>query len=67
MSNIFNRHPYSKGKTYWQHFKFASKIGGLMFIGSIYFIFHACFPFIPIPKVLNIDANIQRIINFIYR
>ena len=64
--NIFTKHPHSRGKTYWQHFKFAVKVGMTMLASSLFFFIHAIFPFISIPKKLNFDATIRRLVNWIH-
>jgi hypothetical protein len=64
--NIFTKHSNSHGKTYWQHFKFAGKVSIMMFASSLFFFIHAVFPFISIPKKLNFDAIIQRVVAWLY-
>jgi len=58
--NPFTRHPWlHAGRGYWSHMLFAVKISARIGLSCLIFLVHAIFPFIPIPKVLNIDKLSQ--------
>lgn len=46
MKNIFTEHPYSIGENYFQHLRFAMKLGFGMIIGGVACVLHAVFPFV---------------------
>lgn len=43
-SRFFLDHPRSVNETYFQHMKVASRVGGLMLLGSLAAFVHAIFP-----------------------
>jgi len=56
----FCKHPREHaGKTYWVHGKFALFISIRLLASSAIFALHAIFPFIPIPKRLNLGCTID--------
>ena len=56
--NIFNRHPHMVAhQTWWGHCKFATKIAIRLFFTCFMFIIHAIFPFLSIPKWLNLEES----------
>jgi len=56
--NLFTKHPKENAnETWWQHCKFATHIGFRLFFTSFVFILHGIFPFIKIPKWINISAT----------
>jgi len=64
MDNPFTKHPHSKGRTYWHHLRFSSKISLAMLASGVIFLIHAVFPFVPIPKQLNLEAAALRLIKW---
>jgi hypothetical protein len=64
MINLFNKHPKeSKFSGYFSHMKFAVSISLQLLASSVVFIAHAVFPFIKIPKFLNLEGNISFLID----
>lgn len=63
--NLFTKHPQSIGETYWEHFYFASLMGGKMLLAGIACLMHAIFPFLFEKTASNI--LIQLISQFIQR
>ena len=60
MYNPFNKHPQeSVGETWLQHCCFATGVGIRLFFTSMIFIVHGIFPFLSIPKWLNLEESIR--------
>ena len=58
MVNLFNKHPRENAnETWWEHCKFATHIGFRLFFTSFYFIIHGVFPFIKIPRWVNLTDS----------
>ena len=58
MYNPFTKHPRENvGETWWEHCKFATHIGVRLFFTSFIFFIHGIFPFIPIPKWINLTDS----------
>ena len=55
MRNPFTKHPKETvGETWWEHCMFSCGIGVRLFLTSMYFLVHGIFPFIKIPKWVNL-------------
>ena len=63
MYNPFTKHPNSVGESWFQHFKFSAKIGIRLWVSSLYFLIHATFPFIKIPKWVNLTDSALYLLN----
>ena len=62
--NLFTKHPRENAnETWWQHLKFATHIGFRLFFTSFYFLVHGVFPFIKIPKWINISCTAKYLLN----
>ena len=62
--NPFTKHPKQNAdETWWEHLKFATHIGFRLFFTSFYFIVHGIFPFIKIPKWINISCTAKYLLN----
>ena len=60
MYNPFTKHPREAvGETWWQHCRFAVGVGIRLIFTSLIFILHGVFPFISIPKWLNLEESIR--------
>jgi hypothetical protein len=60
MINLFRKHPKENGYSgYLSHFAFAFAVSLRLSIVSTYFLIHAIFPFIPVPKSLNLEETID--------
>ena len=60
MHNPFTKHPRENAdETWWQHFQFAFTVGIRLIFTSLIFILHGIFPFISIPKWLNLEESIR--------
>ena len=58
MLNLFTKHPRENAdETWWKHCKFACGIGCRLFFTSFIFIIHGIFPFIKIPKWINLTYS----------
>jgi hypothetical protein len=57
MKNPFTIHPHSVGETYIQHFLIAWKGAYRLGMSALIFIFHAIFPFIPVPKPFDLTST----------
>ena len=59
VKEIFTKHPYSVGESYFEHLFFTIfvVIRSLFVAGT--FLIHGFFPFIPIPKFLNLEGFIE--------
>ena len=58
MHNPFTKHPRDNAnETWWKHCKFAWCIGLRLYFTSWIFIIHGIFPFIPIPKWINLTDS----------
>ena len=56
MHNLFTKHPKENGHSgFFSHLFFSSSIAVRMAIATCVFTVHAFFPFIPIPKFLNLE------------
>ena len=59
MYNPFTKHPKENvDETWWQHCQFAVNVGIRLIFTSIIFIVHGIFPFIEIPRWLNLEDSI---------
>ena len=57
MNNPFTKHPKEAvGETWLEHYLFTIKVANYSFIVAIVFIIHGIFPFLKIPKFLNLEA-----------
>ena len=60
MRNLFKKHPQETvGETWGQHCYFAVGVGIRLIFTSLIFILHGIFPFISIPKWLNLEESIR--------
>ena len=60
MYNPFTEHPKETvGETWGQHCYFAVSVGIRLIFTSLIFILHGIFPFISIPKWLNLEESIR--------
>ena len=58
MHNPFTKHPRENGmESWWSHCKSACLIGFRLYVSSWFFIIHGIFPFIPIPKWVNLTDS----------
>ena len=58
MYNIFTKHPKENAnESCWTHGKFACGIGFRLYLTSFIFIIHGIFPFIKIPKWINLTDS----------
>ena len=58
MYNPFTKHPREcVDETWWKHCKSACFIGLRLYISSWFFFLHGIFPFIPIPKWVNLTDS----------
>ena len=58
MHNPFTKHPRENAdETWWKHCKFACGIGLRLYLTSFIFIIHGVFPFIKIPKWVNLTVS----------
>jgi|TARA_R100000008_G_C3446877_1_gene97339 hypothetical protein len=64
MKNPFTKHPHERGRTYWHHLSFATRVGLAMLASSLVFLVHAVFPFVPIPKQLNLESAAKRLLKW---
>ena len=55
------KHLEENNETYLSHLMFGGKISVHLFMRSFLFLFHAFFPFIEIPKTLNLNATCKLI------
>ena len=63
MHNPFTEHPRHADETWWQHFKFAVSIGIRLYFTSWVFIIHGIFPFIKIPKWVNLTDSAKYLLD----
>ena len=60
MNNPFTKHPRETvGESWGQHCYFAVGVGIRLIFTSLIFIVHGIFPFIRIPKWLNLEESIR--------
>ena len=60
MHNLFTKHPKENGHPgYFSHFSFSFLIGARLAASSLFFMMHSIFPFIPVPKFLNLEKTTQ--------
>ena len=60
MYNPFTKHPKENvNETWWEHCQFAVNVGIRLIFTSIIFILHGIFPFIEIPRWLNLEESIR--------
>ena len=58
MHNPFTKHPKENAnESWWTHCKFAWGIGFRLYLTSFIFIIHGIFPFIRIPKWVNLTDS----------
>jgi len=63
MNNFFTKHPKENGHPgFFSHLFFSGSIALRMAIATCVFTVHSIFPFIPIPKFLNLEMTIQYLI-----
>jgi hypothetical protein len=63
MNSPFTKHPKENGHSgFFSHFVFSASISFRTAIASFGFLLHALFPFIPVPKFLNLEMTIQYLI-----
>ena len=59
MYNLFTKHPRKNAnETWWQHCQFAVSVGIRLVFTAIIFVIHAVFPFVGIPRWLNLEDTI---------
>jgi len=59
MYNPFTKHPRENAyETWWQHCQFAIGVGIRLVFTAIVFVIHAVFPFVTIPRWLNLEDTI---------
>ena len=64
MLNLFTKHPRENAdETWWKHCKFACGIGLRLYLTSFIFIIHGVFPFIKIPKWVNLTDSANYLLN----
>ena len=56
------KHLKENNETYLSHLVFSGKMGIHLFIRSVFFMFHAFFPFFDVPESLNLK-NTCKLIN----
>tara|TARA_B100000287_G_scaffold366167_1_gene361315 strand:+ start:359 stop:586 length:228 start_codon:yes stop_codon:yes gene_type:complete len=57
MENPFTKHPRESVNEGWlEHYVFTLKVANYSFLVAIIFILHGLFPFLKIPKFLNLEA-----------
>ena len=62
--NPFTKHPTDNaGESWWVHCKFSVSIGFRLLLTSFYFIIHGLFPFIKIPKWVNLTDSALYLLN----
>tara|TARA_Y100001963_G_C6554014_1_gene341129 strand:+ start:191 stop:418 length:228 start_codon:yes stop_codon:yes gene_type:complete len=60
MVNLFTKHPKEDAnETWWEHCQFAIGVGIRLIFTSLIFILHGVFPFVSIPKWLNLEESIR--------
>ena len=60
MYNPFSKHPRENAdESWWEHCQFAIGVGIRLIFTSIIFILHGVFPFIQIPRWLNLEESIR--------
>ena len=58
--NPFTRHPQKcVNETWFQHCRFTIHLGLRLIVTSLIFILHGIFPFIHIPRWLNLEESIR--------
>ena len=63
MHNPFTKHPKENGHSgFFSHFFFSGSIALRTIVAASAFGIHAVFPFIPMPKFLNLEMTIQYLI-----
>ena len=63
MNNLFTKHPKENGYPgFFSHLFFSGSIALRMAVATCVFALHSIFPFIPIPKFLNLEMTIQYLI-----
>jgi len=63
MFNLLTKHPRENGHNgYFSHMKFILPAALRLFASSIMFFIHSLFPFIAVPRFLNIEMTIQYLI-----
>ena len=59
MHNPFTKHPREcVNETWWKHCQFAIGVGIRLVFTAIIFVIHAVFPFVTIPRWLNLEDTI---------
>jgi len=59
VDNPFTKHPREcVGETWWRHCQFAIGVGVRLVFTAIIFVIHAVFPFVGIPRWLNLEDTI---------
>tara|TARA_Y100000114_G_C11748646_1_gene323015 strand:+ start:881 stop:1096 length:216 start_codon:yes stop_codon:yes gene_type:complete len=53
------KHLKENNETYLSHLKFALLLSIGFFSRSIVFLVHSIFPFVPIPKMLNVEKTLK--------
>ena len=60
MANPFTKHPkHCVDETWWEHCKFAICVGFRLIMIAFIFMMHGIFPFIVIPRWLNLEESIN--------
>ena len=61
--NLFTKHPRENGHgSYFSHFLFSFSIGARLAVSSLFFLLHSILPFIPVPKLLNLEKTTEFLI-----
>jgi len=55
------KHLKENNETYLSHMTFAAKMSTHLFIRSVFFMFHAIFPFFDVPESLNLNNTCKLI------
>ena len=55
------KHLKENNETYLSHLTFAAKMSIHLFIRSVFFMFHAIFPFIDVPESFNLNNTCKLI------
>ena len=59
LKEIFTNHPYSFGESYFEHLFFTIFVVIRSIVVAGVFLIHGFFPFIAIPKFLNLEGFIE--------
>ena len=57
MIGLFTKHPTEVGKTWLKHLFFCLMVCSRLLLSLIAFLIHGVLPFIPIPRLLNLEET----------